>query len=344
MGAYINIMAKKIRNAYDKYLTYDNLMYAHNKSKQGKGYKKSVILFNQKKEEYILWLYEALKTGTYRHGGYNVFYITEPKLRKIEASSYIDRIVHRWYVESFLQGFIKQFIYNSYACLKNKGMHIAAKDVQRAMQKCKRKYGEYYILKMDIAHYFQNIDKNILLDILKRKIEDPKVWWLTEKILYSKKGDKGIPIGNYTSQIYANIYLNELDQYIKHNLKVKYYFRYMDDSIILLKDKEELKEILKKIKIFLKEKLKLELNTKTNIFKGKQGVNFCGYKINEYRLKIRTKGKKKLKQKIKYLKYKIKQGEMTSKEARKYLCGHIGYIDMANTYNLINRNFYEEVQ
>ena len=222
-------------------------------------------------------------------------------------------------------------------------MHIAAKDVQRAMQKCKRKYGQYYILKMDIAHYFQNIDKNILLSILRRKIEDPKVWWLTKQIVNSKKEEKGIPIGNYTSQIYANIYLNELDQYIKHNLKVKYYFRYMDDSIILLKNKEELKEILKKIKSFLNKKLKLELNTKTNIFKGKQGVNFCGYKINEYRLKIRTKGKKKLKRKIKYLKYKIKQGEMTSKEAKKYLCGHIGYIDMANTYNLINRNFYEEV-
>ena len=83
-------MAKKIRNVYDQYLTYENLMHAHNNSNQGKGYKKSVILFNLKKEEYISWLYEALKTGTYRHGGYKIFYITEPKLRKIEASSYID--------------------------------------------------------------------------------------------------------------------------------------------------------------------------------------------------------------------------------------------------------------
>ena len=94
MGAYINIMAKKIRNAYDKYLTYDNLMYAHNKSKQGKGYKKSVILFNQKKEEYILWLYEALKTGTYRHGGYNVFYITIYTIQNILFGIIITKLIH----------------------------------------------------------------------------------------------------------------------------------------------------------------------------------------------------------------------------------------------------------
>lgn len=334
-------MAKKVRNVYDKYLTYDNLMKAHNKSKQGKGYKKNVILFNLKKEEYIIWLYNSLKTGTYKHGGYKTFYVTEPKIRKIEASNYIDRVVHRWYVDSFLENsFIPQFINNSYACIKNKGMHKATLDVQKAMQKCKRKYNEYYILKMDIKHYFQNIDKKVLLNILKRKIEDKKVWWLTTQIIYSKEGEKGIPIGNYTSQIFANIYLNELDQYIKHNLKCKYYFRYMDDSVILIETKQEAKEILLKITEFLKEQLKLELNSKTNIFKSKQGVNFCGYKINEYRIKIRTKGKKKLKKKIKYLKYKIKKGEITSKEAQKYLCGHKGYIKLANTHNLIEKYFY----
>ena len=95
--------------------------------------------------------------------------------------------------------------------------------------------------------------------------------------------------------MYANIYLNELDQYVKHNLKCKYVYRYMDDEIILLKTKEKAKEILEKIRIFLKEHLELELNQKTQIFKNKQGVNFCGYKINEYRLKIRDKGKRKLK-------------------------------------------------
>ena len=116
----------------------------------------------------------------------------------------------------------------------------------------------------------------------------------------------------------------------------------MDDSVLLLQTKQEAKEALEKIRVFLKEKLKLELNSKTQIFKNKQGVNFCGYKINEYRLKIRDKGKQKLKQKIKKLKYEIKQGNMTSKEAKKYLSGHKGYIQIADVHNLVEKLFAKE--
>ena len=139
--------------------------------------------------------------------------------------------------------------------------------------------------------------------------------------------------------MYANIYLNELDQYVKRILKCKYYFRYMDDSIVLTKTKEEAKLILEKIKEFLEIKLKLELNKKTQIFKGKQGVNFCGYKINEYRLKIRDRGKRKLKKKVKYLSKQVKLGLITSSEAKKYLAGHLGFINIANVQNLKNKLF-----
>jgi len=333
-------MAKTLRNEYDKYLTYENLMKAHFQSRKGKGYRKEIILFNLKQEEYIMWLYKKLKEQTYKHGGYTEFYITEPKLRRIEKSKYIDRIVHRWYVNSFMEKyFVPQFINNSYACLKGRGMHKASLDLQKAMKHCSRIWENYYILKMDVKKYFENINKNILYKILERKIKDEKVIWLTKEIIYSNKGETGLPIGNYTSQLFANVYLNEMDQYIKHKLKCKYYFRYMDDGVILIKTKEKAKELLEKIKIFLKNNLGLELNSKTQIFKNKQGVNFCGYKINEYRLKIRDKGKRKLKKKIKELKYKIIEGEITSKEAKKYLAGHMGYIKIANTYNLEKKLF-----
>ena len=142
--------------------------------------------------------------------------------------------------------------------------------------------------------------------------------------------------------MFANIYLNEVDQYVKHKLKIKYYCRYLDDSVLMVKTKKEAKETLKKIQIFLKEKLELELNKKTQIFKNKQGVNFCGYKINEYRMKIRDKGKRKLKKKIKKLKYEIKIGKITSKEAHKYLAGHLGYIKIADVKNLTDKLFYKE--
>ncbi len=334
-------MAKTIRHEFDKYLTYENLMKAHLLSRKGKNYKNEVILFNLKQEEYIRWLYEQLKNGTYKHGGYRIFYIQYPKKRKIEASRYIDRIVHRWIVDSFLNRyFISQFINTSYACIKNRGMHKASIDVQNAMKHCKRIWQNYYVLKMDIRKYFQNIDKDILMKILKRKVKEEKLLNLLEKIVYSNSGKKGLPIGNYTSQIFANIYLNEVDQYIKHKLKIKYYFRYMDDSVIFVKTKDEAIQTLDKIRDFLKVNLELELNDKTQIFKSKQGINFCGYKINEYRLKLRDRGKKAIKKKVKYLKEEVKKGNISSKEASRFICGHLGYMKYANTRNLEEKLFY----
>ena len=142
--------------------------------------------------------------------------------------------------------------------------------------------------------------------------------------------------------MFANIYLNEIDQFVKHKLHIKYYCRYLDDSIVIVKTKKEAIETLNKIKEFLHTNLKLELNKKTQIFKSRQGVNFCGYKINEYRLKIRDKGKRKLKNKVKKLEKLVKEGKITSKEAHKYLAGHMGYIKIANVKNLTEKLFYTE--
>lgn len=126
-------MPRTIRNEYYKKLNYENLMKAHFESRKGKGLRKEIILFNMKQEEYIMWLYEQLRNKNYKHGGYTEFYVTEPKLRRIEKSKYIDRIVHRWYVDNFMiEYFTKSFCYNSYACIKNKGMHKACLDVQYA--------------------------------------------------------------------------------------------------------------------------------------------------------------------------------------------------------------------
>ncbi len=147
--------------------------------------------------------------------------------------------------------------------------------------------------------------------------------------------------GNLTSQVFANIYLNELDQYIKHKLKCKHYFRYMDDGILLCKNILEAKEYLKNITWFLEDKLHLKLNKKTNIIKCIQGVNFCGYYITEKSLKIRFKGKQKLKKKLKLIDYLIKKRKITINEAKKSLNGHVGYMIHANVDNLVNSLFYK---
>ena len=335
-------MPKTIRNVYCKNLTYEKLLKAHLDARKGKGSKKEIILFNLKQEDYIKYLLEKLENKTYKHGGYTVFYVTEPKLRKIEKSKYMDRIVHRWLVDNILKPyFIPRFIQTTYACIEGRGMHKACLDMQEMMKHCTRIWNNYYILKMDIAKYFDNIDKKILVSILEKRIKDKDVMWLINEILYANKREKGLEIGNYTSQMFANIYLNEYDWYVKRNLHIKYFSRYMDDSIILVKTKQEAIQALENIERFLKENLHLELNSKTQIFKSSQGVNYCGYKINEYRLKIRDKGKKKLKKKIKYIRYEIKNGKMTSKDAKRYLAGHLGYLKIANTRNLELKIFEE---
>lgn len=333
-------MPKTFRNEFEKALTYEKLMEAHKKCRECKNCRANVIKFNIKQEEYINWLYDRLKNRTYKHGGYTVFYVTEPKLRKIEASAYMDRIVHRWCYDNFLEpAFTPTFIQNTYACIKKRGMHKSALDVQKGMRECRKKYGEYYILKMDISKYFQSINKKILLEMVRKKIKDKDVLWILEKIIYSQNSEVGLPIGNLTSQIFANLYYSKADYYIKHNLKIRYYYRYMDDSIIMMEKKEDIKRVKSDLEKFIWNELRLEFNSKTNIFKSKQGVNFCGYKINENRLKLRDKGKKKLKKKVKYLKAQVKNKNMSSEEAKKYLCGHFGYMNIANVYRLKNTLF-----
>ena len=280
-------MAKWIRNKYDEILSYESLMRAHKLSCKGKKLRREVILFSLKEEEYIKYLYEKLKSGTYVHGKYSAFKVYEPKERFIEKAPYIDRIVHRWIVDNFLAPYyVPSFIKTTYACIKDR----------------------------------RNAQCNIRFAIR------------------NAKNEKGIEIGNYTSQTFANIYLNELDQYATRKLKVPFYYRYMDDIVILFKTKKDAKEALDKIKKFLKEHLELELNDKTNIFRGKQGVNFCGYKINENSMKVRDKGKKKFKKKVKKLLREIKNENLSSKDARIYLTGHLGYFNIANTYTLKKKN------
>lgn len=336
-------MPKTIRNVYDKAVSFEALLEAHYKARKGKREKKNIILTELTLEQNLLELEQKLKTGTYRHGSYKIFKIYEPKEREIMAASYLDRIVHQWYVENFIKPyFVPQFICTTYACIKGKGMHKAAKDVQFAMRKAKAKWKEYYILKMDVTKYFKNIDKRILWDILKRKIKDRKLLWLTREILLSSSSLVGLPIGNYTSQMFANIYLNEVDQYAKHQLKCNYYFRYMDDIVILCENKQIAKTWLNEISCFLEKHLKLTLNSKTRIFKDKQGVNFCGYQIHENRLRIRPSSKKRMKRKLKKYTTLLKKGKMGLSDIQKSIAGWLGYVVHADSYGLRKSMFYIE--
>lgn len=191
-------MPKTLRKKYEEALSYEKLMQSHLKCQKGKRRRVNVIKFNLKKEDYIQWLYNALKNRTYTHGKYTTFYVSEPKIRKIEAARYLDRVVHRWCFDNFLEPvFLPEFIQTSYACIKNKGMHKATLDVQKAMRSCKKNWGEYYVLKMDISKYFYSINKDILLSIVERKIKDKDIIWLLKQIIYSDREESGIPIRKF---------------------------------------------------------------------------------------------------------------------------------------------------
>jgi len=190
----------------------------------------------------------------------------------------------------------------------------------------------------------ENIDRDILYSLICKKIADKKVLKLTRKILDSTKDydviyGKSLPIGNYSSQMFANIYLNELDKYLKETLRLKFVYRYMDDVVIILESKVKAKEVLRLIGIFLGEILGLSLNSKTNIFKISQGVNFCGYKINVNSMKLINRGKKKVVKKIKYIRYMIENGKTDISSAKRLLTGHLGYMQIADVGGIVKKYF-----
>ena len=330
-------MSKTIKIKYDDNLTFYNLLKAHVRTSKNKNNKKCVMKFNIDLETNILSILNSLKKDTYRLGNYFVFKIYEPKERIISALPYKDRIVQNWYIEEFIKPYIvPRFINDSYACIEGKGTHKAVYKTQKYMRLMKRQYNSYYIIKCDIAKYFYSIDKDILFKIMKKYIKDEKLIKITKIFIYDSFG-KGIPIGNYTSQSFANIYLNELDKYVKEKLKVKYYIRYMDDFIILEKGKVKAKLLLKEISIFLNKELHLNLNNKSRIYPNKMGINFCGYRIFETHILLRNRSKKKIKNNIKIWKKLYINNKINYKKMELSFNSWLGHARHANSFNLINK-------
>ncbi len=339
-------MPKRKNNIYHLNCTYEKLYEAYTRCKKSKTNRLDVIMFSMDLEKNLKEILNDLINCNYTFSSYNLFYVYEPKKRKILAATFRDRIVHTWYVNCFiLPYFVPSFISTSYACIKGCGMHMAAKDVQRGLRKYSKLYVWPYVLKIDITKFFENINRSKVYSLIERKIKDEKVLKLTLDILessslYDEISGVSLPIGNHTSQMFANIYLNELDRFIKDKLKVKWYYRYMDDMVLILTNKDKARESLSLIKDFLKDEtigLNLSLNNKTQIFKLSQGVNFCGYKINVFRMRIRDKGKKKLVRKLKWIDYNFSCGNISVLDVKRYFAGHLGYIKHADVYGIVKK-------
>lgn len=332
-------MPKTIRNVWNKHFTFDKFVEAHERARKGKCYTKEVLEFEMNLETNISNIMRNIEEGTYKFGKYREFTIYEPKKRTIKSLPYQDRVIHQWYIEEFIKPFmLPRFIEHTYACLPNRGGHKAVEDLQRMMRIMKRNYGRnYYILKCDIAGYFYNINKEILFRILKKKINDPQLLEFTKKIIFDENCEKGIPIGNYTSQLFANIYLNELDQYVKNDLRIKYYLRYMDDFIVICKTKEEAKEYFNILKKFVEQHLDLQFNKKSKYYPSRLGVDFCGYITYETHRRLRKRSKRNMLKKIKQWNKEYQNNTLDLKIVQESWNSWLGHINHANCYNLMKR-------
>lgn len=284
---------KRYGNLYHRIYAFDNLWLAAQKAQRGKRSRPEVARFNLALEAELFELRDQLRQQSYLPGAYRQFAIYEPKLRLISAAPYRDRVVHHAVCNVVEPIFDSTFIFDSYACRKGKGTHLAVERFSRFAS------GYKYLLKADILKYFPSIDHRILKSLFRRKIKDPKVWWLMDRVedsgnpqpwvLSYFQGDdlltplqrrRGIPIGNLSSQFFANLYLNPMDHFIKEQLGARAYLRYCDDFAIFSDNKDWLHQVLLELTDFLDRHLRLKLHpVKCRIHQVKEGIGFLGFRI-----------------------------------------------------------------
>lgn len=259
----------------------ESVFAAWYKFRRGKRSRSDVMEFERHLEENLFALHEDLVTGRYQHGAYVPFQICDPKQRQIHKATVRDRVVHQLVVSSIEPLFERQFIYDSFSCRKKKGTHAAFLRLQSFLSQASRNNTRtVYALKCDIRRFFATVDHGILYELLRKRIDDPATLELLRAIITSLSNApcKGIPLGNLTSQLFANIYLHEFDWYMKHQLRAVHYARYCDDFIIVSPDRDYLLGLIEPLRYFLRTRLQLTLHpTKVTIRSWHQGIDFLGY-------------------------------------------------------------------
>jgi retron-type reverse transcriptase len=266
----------------------------------------------------------------YKPEQYRQFIIKEPKQRLISAPTFRDRVVHHALCQVIEPIFENRFVKENFACRVGRGTHAAMNHIRNCARKAQREWGDYYVLKCDVSRYFPSVDHDVLKNTIQRNISDKKVYSLINTIIRSyespEQDGKGLPIGALTSQLFANIYLSPLDHYLKETYRVKYYARYMDDFIILHREKQVLWDLLGEITNYLHDHLKLTLNPKTGIFPGKNGIDFCGYRIWPTHVKPRKSTVKRAKRRLRKISRLYKISPDILEHAKKSIDSFLGYI------------------
>lgn len=331
--------------------TFENVYNAYLYTRNGKRDKQCVINYELHSLEATNYLTNKLQNRSYKLGDYFEFKVYEPKERIVKAPPFRDRVVQRCICEQILLPAIdKRLIYDTYACRIDKGTHAGLYRLEDFLRKHYIKHGaEGWIIKGDISKYFYSIDHEILKEKLYPLIKEYDMKWLLDQIIDSTD-NPGIPLGNQSSQWFANFYLNGFDHFVKEVLRVKYYIRYMDDWVAILPTKQEAKDTLNRMENYLWYELKLETNNKTQIFPIKNGVDFLGFHTyitdtGKVIRKIRSDSKKRMQRKLKYFKIKYQNGEMTKEQVTHSYNSWVGHAKHGNCYHLIQEmnELYNEI-
>jgi RNA-directed DNA polymerase len=308
---------------------------------QGKRKRKDVMLFEFNLEDNLFNLHAELKNETYQHSNYTAFFVQDPKLRHIHKAGVKDRVLHQAVYRVLCRIFEPVFIFDSYSSRLEKGTHRAVNQLDKFCRKLSQNnIKKIWVLKCDIKKFFDSVNHKILMKIISRRVKDPAALNLIQKIVdsfekISNTGPSatnearraGIPLGNVTSQLFANIYLNEFDQFIKHKLKVKFYLRYCDDFVILNPDRKKLEAAASIIGGFLKEKLDLTLHPRKIFYRSYfQGVDFLGYVVLPYCRLLRRKTKKRMIRKLAEKKKELAVGVLDEQKFQQTLNSYLGVL------------------
>lgn len=279
---------KRAGNLIQKIADTDNVMFAFYKAMRGKRMSREVLLFEKNFEENVLELRNEILSGDVSVGEYEYFYIEDPKLRLICAASFKERVLHHAIMNVCHQHFEKNLIETTYATRPEKGVYQAIDRARIAMRKYK------YVAKFDFRKYFDSISHHILNKKLERLFKDKILLVMMSKIIgsYSKSEGRGIPIGNLTSQYFANYYLSEMDHWIKETLKIPEYIRYMDDFLVFSNDIDDIRNYINEINYFAISKLELTLKPVVMVL-SENGMDFLGYRLYPHKLLLTQRGKKR---------------------------------------------------
>lgn len=341
-------LMKTYRNLYEELCSFDNLRIAYVKARQRKKSSSAIMEFAQHWQFHLWALRRELRTNSYRPQPLQTFILRDPKTRRICVSEFRDRIVHHALVNILQPIFEPRFIADSYASRKGKGTLHALQRADIFIRKVTKNgvlvpeaknnnQVKSYALKCDIKHYFDAVDHNVLLDIFRLRIKDKNVLWLITLILknyHSGQSGKGMPLGNWTSQFFANVYLNELDQFVKHQLHAKWYIRYVDDFVIFHLSKKALQEYEQKINEFLSS-LRLELHPdKCRIVPLSRGLSFLGFRVFYQHKLVRKRNLRVFKRNISLLLKDYKTGYCTARQVFDTFSGWKGYALLGNSHRL----------